>query len=75
MDETVTYYPARRDAVHAHVYEPLVAGVCTLDEDGAIVDFDVEGIADAVLGHKWGRGWYCKVAADEYWDIVAKHSR
>jgi len=65
----VRRYGTRDEAVVREIVEPIEAG----DVDDARAVFDVDGIAEKVLGG-YEHGFSCVVDADTFWEIVACHA-
>jgi hypothetical protein len=61
-------YTTRDEAIHAEIVEVIEAG------DAKAEEFDVEAIADAVLGDH-SEGYAVTVSEGEFWRIVAENAR
>lgn len=67
----MTSYTTRGEAIQREIVEPIEASGEITD---ARVEFDVDAIADEVLGdHE--QGYACLVDVDEFWRIVERHER
>ena len=65
----VRRYSTRDEAVVREIVEPIEAG----DVDDARAVFDVDGIAEKVLGG-YEHSFSCVVDADTFWETVACHA-
>lgn len=64
-------YTTRTDAIHHQIIVPIEASGVARDAEA---EFDVDAIADAVLGG-YADGYAQTVTADEFWDVVSQHIR
>lgn len=69
MTSTRTY-STRADAISAEIVDPIIAG----DVDDAYAAYDIEALADAVLGD-YAQGYRCLVTADDFWLLVEAAAR
>lgn len=63
-------YTTRNEAIEREIVEPIENG----DVADARTEFDIDAIADAVLGD-YSEGYACQVEIDEFWQIVMEHAR
>jgi hypothetical protein len=61
-------YSTRNEALHWEVVACINNGMADAD------DYDVEAIADEVLGG-WKEGYAMQVSTEDFWAIVAKYAR
>lgn len=66
METTSSRYTTRTEAIAREIVEPIEVGPTSADE------FDIEAIADEVLG-TYEQGYACLVDADDFWAAVARH--
>lgn len=66
---TNTIYPTRGAAIEREIVAPIKAG----DVNQPRLEFDIDAIADEVLGGDHERGFACMVDEDRFWEIVAAH--
>lgn len=64
-------FTTRDEAIQRVIVDPIEASGEVAD---ARATYDVEAIADAVLGDH-SAGYVCLVDADEFWQIVEQHAR
>lgn len=69
MTEISTTYTTRDDAIYWEIIRPIEASGEVAD---AHVEFDIEAIADEVLGD-YEDGFACMVDADRFWEITEAH--
>lgn len=62
-------YSSRNEAIETEIIQPIEAGG---EITNARADFDIDAIADEVLGDYYS-GYAPRVDADEFWEIVEKH--
>lgn len=62
-------YSTRTDAIHE-----IIAVIESGHVDDAVREFDIDAIADRVLGD-YDEGYTLQVSSEEFWDIVARHAR
>lgn len=65
-------YSTRNEAIYREIVEPLENG--ELDGETAYDDFDVDAIAEEILG-SYEQGYACQVTTDEFWAVVMEHAR
>lgn len=66
-----TIYTTRDEAIQREIIDPIEASGEVAD---ARAEFDVDAIADEVLGD-YEAGYASRVDADEFWRIVERHAR
>lgn len=66
---TETIHTTRTEAIEREIIVPIEAG----DVDDARAEFDVDAIADEVLGD-YEQGYACMVDPERFWEIVEAHS-
>lgn len=69
MTESNTTYTTRDGAIYWEIIRPIEASGDVAD---ARAEFDIDAIADEVLGD-YEDGFTCMVDADRFWEIVAAH--
>lgn len=65
----MTRYTTRTEAITREIVEAIEATGVVED---AHAEYDIDAIADAVLGD-YEDGYALTVTTDEFWDIVARH--
>lgn len=68
---STTTFTTRDEAIQRVIVDPIEASG---EVANAWAEFDIEAIADAVLGDH-SVGYACLVDADEFWQIVEQHER
>ena len=64
-------YTSRNEVIAHQIVEPIESSGVVAD---AYAEFDIDAIADAVLGD-YTEGYAQKVDADEFWTIVMDNAR
>ena len=65
--EDMRTYSTRAQAIAREIVDPINEGAADA------IDYDVDAIADAVLGD-YEHGYAPVVDADEFWEIVSEHA-
>jgi hypothetical protein len=60
-----TFYATRAEALQAEIVEPIAAG----DVDDVYAEYDIDALADVVLGWPHER-WRCQVSDEDFWILV-----
>lgn len=63
-----TTYTTRNEAIQTEIVAAIDA------DDGDATDYNIDAIADAVLGDHH-QGYACQVDADEFWEVVMENRR
>lgn len=62
-------YTTRDEAIYREIVEPIENG----DVNDAAAEYDIDAIADEVLG-SYSQGFACQVTPEDFWDVVARYA-